>query len=83
MNKSDNIRILHELIAALDRRMPQMQHAGEAGIARDAAALKASALERVAELERTEVRVSSPTAGPAIDPDPRQHVSRADDNRVT
>jgi hypothetical protein len=51
MNDLDNIRILHELIAALDRRLPQMQHAGEASIVRDAAALKATALERVAELE--------------------------------
>lgn len=50
-NESDSIRILQELIAALDRRLPQVQHAGEATIARDAAALKASALERVAELE--------------------------------
>jgi hypothetical protein len=52
MNDSDNIRILRELIAALDRRLPQMQHAGEASIARDAAALKVSALERVAALEQ-------------------------------
>lgn len=51
MDNSDNIRILHELIAALDRRLPQIQHAGEANIARDAAALKVSALERVAKLE--------------------------------
>ena len=50
-NDSDNIRMLHELIAALDRRLPQMHHAGETNIAREAAALKASALERVAELE--------------------------------
>lgn len=52
MSESDNIRILQELIAALDRRLPQMQHAGEAGIARDAAALKVSALARVAALEQ-------------------------------
>jgi hypothetical protein len=51
MNESDNIEILQELIAALDRRLPQMQHAGEASIAREAAALKVSALERVAALE--------------------------------
>jgi hypothetical protein len=51
MNESDNIEILQELIAALDRRLPQMQHAGEASIAREAAALKVSALERVATLE--------------------------------
>jgi hypothetical protein len=52
---SDNIRILHELIAALDSRLPQVQRAGEAAIARDAAALKARALERIAELEREPV----------------------------
>jgi Trp operon repressor len=51
MKDSDNIRILHELIAALDRRVPQMHDAGEASIAREAAALKVSALERVAALE--------------------------------
>jgi hypothetical protein len=51
MNESDNIEILQELIAALDRRLPQMQRAGEASIAREAVALKVSALERVATLE--------------------------------
>jgi hypothetical protein len=51
MDEPDNIRTLHELIAALDRRLPQIQHAGEANIARDAAALRVSALERVAKLE--------------------------------
>jgi len=51
MTDSDNIRILHELIAALDRRLPQMHDAGEASIAREAAALKVSAVERMATLE--------------------------------
>jgi Trp operon repressor len=51
MKDTDKIRILHELIAALDRRLPQMHGAGEASIAREAAALKVSALERVATLE--------------------------------
>ena len=45
------LRELHELIAALDRRMPQVEQAGEASIARDAAALKVKALKRIAELE--------------------------------
>lgn len=49
-----NIRILHELIEALDRRLPQVERAGEAAIARDAAALKDRALERIAEIERLE-----------------------------
>ena len=46
------VRELLELIAALDRRVPQVQRAGEASIARDAAALKARALKRIEELER-------------------------------
>ena len=45
------VRRLLELIAALDRRVPQVQRAGEASIARDAAALKARALARIKELE--------------------------------
>jgi hypothetical protein len=42
---------LLELIAALDRRVPQLHRAGEVAIARDAAALKARALKRLEELE--------------------------------
>lgn len=45
------IRTLQELVAALNRRMPRAQHAGEAAIARDAAVLKATALARIAELQ--------------------------------
>jgi hypothetical protein len=44
--------VLEELIAALDRRLPRVEQAGEAGIARDAAALRAKAVERLAELVR-------------------------------
>jgi hypothetical protein len=43
---------LRELIAALDRRMPHVAQAGEATIARDAAALRALAVKRIEELER-------------------------------
>ena len=46
------LRELQELIAALDRRIPQIQRAGEAAIAREASALKNKALERIASLER-------------------------------
>jgi len=46
----DLARELEELIAALDRRVPQVEQAGEADIARDAAALRAKAVERLAEL---------------------------------
>jgi hypothetical protein len=45
------VRELRELIAALDRRVPQVERAAEASIARDAAALKVEALRRIAELE--------------------------------
>ena len=48
---SASIRELLELIAALDRRVPHIHRAGEASIARDAAALKARALKRLEELE--------------------------------
>ena len=49
--RTELVRELHELIAALDRRVPQVERAGEASIARDAAALKVKALKRIAELE--------------------------------
>jgi hypothetical protein len=39
---------LHELVAAIDRRVPQRHRAGEAAIAESAAALKARAVERLA-----------------------------------
>ena len=45
------IRELLELIDALDRRVPCVERAGEASIAREAAALKDRALNRIAELE--------------------------------
>jgi hypothetical protein len=51
LTRNDLIRDLHELIAALDRRVPQVERAGEASIARDAEALKVKALKRIAELE--------------------------------
>lgn len=44
-------RELHELIAALDRRVPRVEHAGEAAIARDAAALREKAVRRLREVE--------------------------------
>lgn len=50
--RADTIRALHELVEALDRRLPQVDHVGEVSIARDAAALRAVASKRVEELER-------------------------------
>jgi hypothetical protein len=52
VSDSASIRILREFIEAVDRRLPQVQRVGEEAIARDAAALKNKALERLAELER-------------------------------
>jgi hypothetical protein len=52
MTPSRAVRELLELIAALDRRVPQVQRAGEASLARDAAALRARALKRIEELEQ-------------------------------
>jgi hypothetical protein len=46
------VRNLHELIAALDRRVPHVEHVGEISIARAASALKLEALKRIEELER-------------------------------
>jgi hypothetical protein len=50
VNATELIRELEELIAALDRRVPRVERAGEAAIAREAAALRAKAVERLAEL---------------------------------
>ena len=50
MTRQELARELRELIAALDRRVPQVEQAGEASIARDAAALRAKAMERLADL---------------------------------
>jgi len=44
------VRDLTELIEALDRRMPKVERAGERSIARDAAALRAKAVERLSDL---------------------------------
>jgi hypothetical protein len=46
------VRELHELIAALDRRVPRVEQVGELAIARAAAALRDEALKRIATLER-------------------------------
>ena len=52
MTPDSAVHELQELIAALDRRVPQVQRAGEVSIARQAAALKARALKRIEDLER-------------------------------
>jgi hypothetical protein len=45
------VRELREFIAALDRRVPRVERLGEASIAREAAALRARAVQRLRELE--------------------------------
>ena len=49
---TEAVRELLELIAALDRRVPRVERAGEAGIARDAEELRARAMKRIEILER-------------------------------
>ena len=50
VNTPELTSALEELIAALDRRVARVERAGEAVIARDAAALRAKAVSRLAEL---------------------------------
>ncbi len=50
--RARTIRELQELVAALDRRVPQVRRLGEVSIARAAASLKAAALRRIEELEQ-------------------------------
>jgi hypothetical protein len=43
---------LHELIEAIDRRLPQVQRAGEATIADAAMRLRLEAVKRLSEIQR-------------------------------
>jgi hypothetical protein len=54
---------LEELIAALDRRVPRVEQAGEATIAREAAALRAKAVARLADLARNPAAPSPNASG--------------------
>jgi hypothetical protein len=56
------IEHLAELVEAIDRRLPQVARAGETAIATAAAALRAEALKRIAELEAEST--GQPQAGP-------------------
>ena len=47
------IATLREFIEAIDSRVPHVERAGEAQIARDAAALRQEAVNRIEELTRT------------------------------
>jgi hypothetical protein len=55
MNTGELARELEDLIAALDRRVPRVERAGEVAIAREAAALRAKAVNRLAELAAVDV----------------------------
>ena len=46
------LRELHQLIAALDRRVPRIERAGELAIAKASAELRAAAVQRIEEPER-------------------------------
>jgi hypothetical protein len=63
VNPSKLTRELEELIAALDRRVPRVEEAGEAAIARDAAALRAKASKRLAELAGNRADQKKPESG--------------------
>jgi len=49
---------LRELVAALDRRVPHLDRKGERDIARDAAALRAEAVNRIREIENEDFAVT-------------------------
>jgi hypothetical protein len=62
----DLTRDLEELIAALDRRVPRVERAGEADIARDAAALRAKAVARLAEItSNVAIKTAKGRGGPS------------------
>lgn len=64
VNAGELARELEELIAALDRRVPRVEQAGEAAIARDAAALRAKAFDRLSKL------INNPSVEPDRDDPP-------------
>ena len=49
--ESNVLEDLRELVAALDRRVPHLDRKGERDIARDAAALREEAMNRIREIE--------------------------------
>jgi len=62
--RASKVRHLHELIDALDRRVPSVERIGEIAIAREGRALRANATQRIVELEsepRDQPDLSNPT----------------------
>jgi hypothetical protein len=64
-DRTRKLRHLHELIAALDRRVPHVERIGETDIAREGRALRKKAVQRIAELEASPE--TSPTQRPRPD----------------
>lgn len=64
--KTELTRELEELIGALDRRVPRVEQAGEAAIARDAAALRTKAFNRLQELAAGRATGPEPDGGDPI-----------------
>ena len=58
------LRELHELIDAIDRRLPQVHRAGEVAIANAAATLRNQAEARINELERLTRKDSAAVSPP-------------------
>ena len=50
-DRARTLRELQELVSALDRRVPQVERAGEVAIASAAAVLRSEAVHRIAEIE--------------------------------
>lgn len=63
LGQGELARTLEELIAALDRRVPHLEREGEADIAREAAALRANAVKRLAELTERARGAKVPESG--------------------
>ena len=78
-DRTRTLRHLHELIAALDRRVPHVERIGEIAIARQGRALRDKALQRIAELEsepRTRHDLSHVTIPSDVDEAKRQLARR-------
>lgn len=59
---------LVELIAAIDRRLPQVQRSGESAIANAAARLRMEAAKRIAEIELELARRTAGAVRPGLVP---------------
>ena len=60
---------LRELVAALDRRVPHLDRKGEHDIARDAASLRAEAMNRIREIENEDCAVTVTVTSSIVEDD--------------